>query len=126
MRLDILLHARRPDVDQLQTTAALVQDAPRIAGPRRRPCEIGRQRTWCDQLARPASFRWSWSFLPLPLLTSTTCTWPSGSLNAMRDPSGDQALCIAAAEPRVIWRSTPLRRSRTQMFMKPLRSDEYA
>ena len=44
----------------------------------------------------------------------------------MRDPSGDQAACIAAAEPRVIWRSTPLCTSRTQIFMKPSRSDEYA
>src|SRR5262249_13025359 len=78
------------------------------------------------QLARPASLRWSCARVTAPLFTSTICTCPSGSLNAMRDPSGDHDDCMAAPVPFGSCRSVPLWRSGTQLFTDPERSDENA
>src|SRR5262249_57090673 len=50
----------------------------------------------------------------------------SASTNAMRDASGDHAGSVAAASSRVSCRSVLLRTSWIQMFIEPLRSDEYA
>src|SRR5260370_29470178 len=72
-----------------------------------------------DQVGVPGCASVSWTFVTVPLATSSTEIWatrhiPSTLKNAMRVPSGDQVAPCGCVVRYVTWRLYPVRMSRIQ------------